>query len=71
MRNKCTYAVRAPYFCADRNREKNRWEPFRLGSQTLLNSQRDKFPNGHPYCANLYFMQILHIFRHILYALAQ
>ena len=41
---------RAPYFCADRNRGKNRWEPFRLGSQTLLNSQRGKLPNGFPYC---------------------
>ena len=43
----------APYFCADRNREKNRWEPFRLGSQTLLNSQRDKLPFGNPYCNKL------------------
>ena len=47
---------RAPYFCADRNRGKNRWEPFRLGSQTLLNSQRDKLPFG-----NLYYIEIRYV----------
>ena len=44
---------RAPYFCADRNRGKSRREPFRLGSRTLLNSQRGKLPFGYPYCAKL------------------
>lgn len=46
----CAHAAQAPYFCTDRNMEKSRWEPFRLGSQTLLNSQRDKLPFGNPYC---------------------
>ncbi len=50
MRNKCTYAVRAPYFCADRNRGKNRRTPYGLGFRTFLNDQRGKLPFGYPYC---------------------
>ena len=63
MRNKCTYAVRAPYFCADRNRGKSRWEPFRLGSQTLLNSQRGKLPFGNPYYNPLQIQRIIKVKR--------
>ena len=40
---------RAPYFCTDRNRGKNRRTPFQLGFRTFLNDQRGKLPFGYPY----------------------
>ena len=63
MWNKCARAARAPYFCTDRNREKNRWEPSRLGSQTLLNSQRGKLPFGNPYYNPLQIQRIIKVKR--------
>ena len=61
----CAHAAQAPYFCTDRNMEKSRWEPFRLDSQTLLNSQRDKLPNGFPYCNKLSRYKIFRLKKYI------
>ena len=35
-KSSCARAAQAPYFCTDRNREKNRRTPFRSGFRTFL-----------------------------------
>ena len=54
---------RAPYFCTDRNRGKNRRTPFQLGFRTFLNDQRGKLPFGNPYYNPLQIQRIIKIKR--------
>ena len=54
----CARAARAPYFCTDRNRGKNRRKPFQLGFRTFPNDQRDKLPFGNPYCIEMRYVPI-------------
>ena len=54
----CARAARAPYFCTDRNREKNRRTPYGLGFRTFPNDQRDKLPFGNPYYIEIRYVPI-------------
>ena len=54
----CARAARAPYFCTDRNRGKNRRTPYGLGFRTFPNDQRDKLPFGNLYCIEVQYVPI-------------
>ena len=58
IKSSCARAARAPYFCTDRNRGKNRRTPFQLGFRTFPNDQRDKLPFGNLYCTKIRYVPI-------------
>ena len=56
IKSSCARAAQAPYFCTDRNREKNRRTPYGLGFRTFPNDQRDKLPFGNLYCTKIRYV---------------